>query len=161
MDNEIEDNNIRTTNMENRMEELADNVETQMSRLETTLADLSKTPLSVSGASHATALDSKVEDLERQFLSLQQRKPADNANTYHESGKRAVTAVVGNLNDFDSETAAFAYIREQLSKMSGPIPTNVYSKGDFVNILFLEFGDMLDRDTAVALCRSRRVKTGC
>ena len=44
--------------------------------------------------------------------------------------------------------------------MNGPIPTNMYSEGEFGNIIFLEFGDMLERDTAVALFRSARLQRG-
>ena len=44
--------------------------------------------------------------------------------------------------------------------MGGPISKNIYSKGEFKNILFAEFDAMLDRDTAVALLRSGNIKRG-
>eukprot|EP00959_Pyramimonas_sp_CCMP1952_P381760 7999560-Pyramimonas_sp.AAC.1 len=50
------------------------------------------------------------------------------ANEYHYYGKRAVTAVIGNLDPFDDDIAASAFAREKLSDMRGPIPTNIYSK---------------------------------
>eukprot|EP00959_Pyramimonas_sp_CCMP1952_P010599 222256-Pyramimonas_sp.AAC.1 len=50
------------------------------------------------------------------------------ANEYHYHGQRAVTAVIGNLDNFESLQAVSAYIRDELNKLSGPISTNVHSK---------------------------------
>jgi len=127
---EIEDVQIHVTNMENNMNERFDKIKQDFEHI------TSCTPRSASRQSH------------------------NSADNYHYLGKRAVTAVVGNLDNFDDDTAAAAFLRDRLSSMSGPIPKNMYSKGEFKNIVFAEFDAVLDRDTAVALSRSGNIKRG-
>eukprot|EP00959_Pyramimonas_sp_CCMP1952_P072316 1510195-Pyramimonas_sp.AAC.1 len=68
--------------------------------------------------------------------------------------KRNLTRVFGNLDGFVSLSSVTKWLKEQLQTCSGPQPHNIYSKGEFSNIVFAEFGDTVERDTAVALIRS-------
>ena len=119
--NDIKEIQMRATSMENAMNERMVNMEKQMGILQNI------TPRSISATSQ------------------------DTTHAYHVHGKRALTAVIGNLEDFETEATAAAFIREQFANMNGPIPKNIYAKGDFRNVLFVEFGGMVERDTAVAL----------
>eukprot|EP00959_Pyramimonas_sp_CCMP1952_P419216 8781124-Pyramimonas_sp.AAC.1 len=109
-----------------------------------------------------TNLESNIEDMQGGFEDIQIRvtnlehtlKKQKTANEYHYHKKGAVTAV----ENVDSLEAASAYIRDELNKLSGPISTNMYSKGEFKNIIFAEFTTMLDRDTAVAQLRSAKLQ---
>ena len=47
-----------------------------------------------------------------------------------------------------------------MGNKGGPISTKIYSKGDFIDILFAEFQTMVDRDTAVAQLRSAKLQRG-
>eukprot|EP00959_Pyramimonas_sp_CCMP1952_P281294 5880313-Pyramimonas_sp.AAC.1 len=51
---------------------------------------------------------------------------------------------------------ASSWLRDQLSHGGGPLPHNMYMKGDTTNILFAEFSDTANRDTAVALIKNSR-----
>eukprot|EP00959_Pyramimonas_sp_CCMP1952_P083998 1756504-Pyramimonas_sp.AAC.1 len=54
--------------------------------------------------------------------------------------------------------AAAAWLRDQLSQRGSPLPQNMCMKGVSTNILFAEFLDATDRDTAVALIRGTRLQ---
>eukprot|EP00959_Pyramimonas_sp_CCMP1952_P166185 3473421-Pyramimonas_sp.AAC.1 len=82
------------------------------------------------------------------------------ATAYHVQGKRAVTAVFGNLEGFDMNNTPSEWIREKLTTNEGPIPRNMYTKGAIENLLLVEVDSILDRDTAVALIRSLKLTRG-
>ena len=91
-EHEIEDVQIHVTNMENSINERIDKIKQDLEQISNC------TPRSASGKSQNTV------------------------DKYHYGGKRAVTAVIGNLDNFDDGTAAAAFLRERLSSMGGPIP---------------------------------------
>ena len=105
-----------------------------------------------SEASVDTIMQTKLQELEREVQLLKHHGgPRASADVHN---KRSVTAVFGNLDGFDMFNTAAAWLKDQLATLSGPTPQNLYIKGDTNHILYAEFGNTLDRDTAVALIRS-------
>eukprot|EP00959_Pyramimonas_sp_CCMP1952_P456763 9473697-Pyramimonas_sp.AAC.1 len=101
------------------------------------------------------AMATKLEDLERQDRAL---GPAAGLRSQYKNTdidcKREITAVIGNMDGIDSFLEAKEWVEQKLASMTGPTPSEVYCKGEYTNIVFIEFSDTTERDTAVALFRS-------
>ena len=113
-----------------------------------------------SDATEGTVTQQKLNELEHEIQQLKrQHTPRSSTSTLPaDCDKRGCTAVFGNLDGFDMFHTASAWLRDKLSQCAGPQPHNSYMKGDNTSILFVEFHNSLDRDTAVALIRSAALK---
>ena len=73
------------------------------------------------------------------------RRPQQNVD------KRYLTAVIGNLEGLSSLAQAQTWLKDKLSVLQGPSPTQVYGEGVYQGMVFAEFKDQFDRDLAVTL----------
>ena len=76
---------------------------------------------------------------------------AGSSDKYH--NKRAITAVIGNLDGLSDLETATAWLKDKLASLHAPLPHKVYAKGPFKGMIFSEFGSVTDRDFAVEALR--------
>jgi len=140
-----------------RIEEVEENVEDiaiRLSNLEnqsTERSDATATP-----RSDDAAIWDQIKSLEAQVSELKVTGKQQHEKQSNISGeaKRDITAVIGKLVGFDSLSAASTWVTDTLSSLSAPKAIDIYSKGDFRDILFAVFASEADRDLAVGLLRS-------
>ena len=59
--------------------------------------------------------------------------------------------MIGNLEGLSSLAQAQKWLKDKLSVLQGPSPTQVYGEGVYQGMVFAEFKDQFDRDLAVTL----------
>ena len=89
---------------------------------------------------------------------VREKKPNMEQSSRNNVDKKMLTAVIGNLDGLGSLAAAQTWLKEKLSTLNGPKPTNIYVKGAFQGMLFAEFPDQFTRDLAVTLLKTADVK---
>lgn len=82
----------------------------------------------------------------------------DTPSGTHAKDQVHTTAVVGNLLGFGCMQEAVEWLKWYFENMGGPVPYEVFAKGDFHSILFLKFKNTTDRDTAISLIQSLALK---
>ena len=92
------------------------------------------------------------KELEKQMMALRQGGPIH--------AMRECTAVIGGLSGFDSKEAAATWVRNKLWTLWGPQPVDVYSKGDFRNLMFFKIETKSERDDAMQLFQNAGLKEG-
>ena len=65
--------------------------------------------------------------------------------------KTSLTTVIGNLEGLSSLAQAQAWLKDKLSVLRGPSPTQVYGKVVYQGMVFAEFKDQFDGDLAATL----------
>ena len=62
--------------------------------------------------------------------------------------------MIGNLEGLSSLAQAQTWLKDKLSVLQGPSPTQVYGKGVYQGMVFAQFKDQFDRDLAVTLLKT-------
>ena len=91
------------------------------------------------------------ESLETEIGKLKGKGPAGSDDM------RELTLVIGGLGAIGSKEEAETWVYEKLWCAYGPKPVNVYVKGEFSGILFVQFCSREDREGAVQILKN----TGC
>ena len=107
----------------------------------------------------------KLVELEREVARLREPGLASKFGGYpsatvhtNTNDKRNVTAVIGNLDGFDSIVAATDWLKAELESLGAPAWINLYAKGEFQNIIFCEFENQDNRDTVVTQIQTARLQ---
>ena len=92
-----------------------------------------------------------VQSLEAEIEKLKGKGPAGSDDM------RELTLVIGGLSATGSKENAETWIYDKLWYAHGPKPVNVYMKGEFSGILFVQFCSRADREGAVHILKN----SGC
>ena len=133
--------------MENRLEDME-------ARMDVTQAQVAKVDELLQ---HLHEENSKVEGLIKSQVesALRDMKPGMKTQDPNKNvDKRSLTAVIGNLEGLSSLAQTQIWLKDKLSVLQGPSPTQVYGKGFYQSMVLAEFKDRFDRDLAATLLKT-------
>ena len=159
--NDVQSINTKVGVIETEISELKSNMvsqktfDTEMATMKGRIQAIEKDVVSIQNDPSASSMGSGIGDamIQRRLETLE-KKLKDNTS----DDTRDLTMVVGGLRDFSTLSEAHQYLKEQLWIYYGPTMIDTYSKGDFKGLLFAKFLSKMDRDTAVKIFRTQRLK---
>ena len=151
-----------TSSLETWVGELRQTVDTRLTECEARMdmADLRVSKIESfsekpAGSPAVDRLAEQMQELERQIAALKVGAGQQGAED-----KRSRTTVIGGLQNLATQERSETWLRDKLSSLWAPVPTEMFCKGDFKGQIFAKFPTQVDRDEALKALKKAGLKEG-
>ena len=136
---------VSQADFKNTVDPIKHDVATLSARLDALENKSSGLPSARSGQSTTTDIETKLLELEHKLSELAHRD-------------REANAVIGGLGNFEDIDEAVTFLKEQFDRLKTPEYADIFTKGDFNNIVFIKFRSAASRDQFVSVFGKAQIK---